>query len=180
MNLNTNLLARLMLSQLPGLVGALQGGAAAPANPSDLARRQRNQNNAVAMLSAASGLLTPSPNRYPLGPLQRMGSGLGAALQNSTDGANQASILDALGMGGRPGPGQPAPARRQPVPAAAAQGTAPERAAHRPKLRQFTGTVANRLDHPPVLPGGWKLYGYEQDTGSPVYVGPGQQLRIYV
>jgi len=183
MNLNTNLLARLMLSQLPGLVGALQAGAAAPANPSDLARRQRNQNNAVGMLSAASGLLTPSPNRYPLGPLQRMGAGLGAALQSSTDGANQASILDALGMGGRPGSGeprQPAQARRQPVPAALAQGPAPEAPAHRPKLRQFTGIVANRLDHPPVLPGGWKLYGYEQDTGSPVYVGPSQQLRIYV
>ena len=103
MYLNSNLLAQLMLSQLPGLVGALQPAAAGPANLSEMARRQRNQNNASAMLSAASGLLTPSPNRYPLGALQRLGAGLGAALQSHTDGANQVSILDALGMEGRGG-----------------------------------------------------------------------------
>ena len=193
MYLNSNLLAQLMLSQLPGLVGALQPAAAGPANLSEMARRQRNQNNASAMLSAASGLLTPSPNRYPLGALQRLGAGLGATLQSHTDGANQVSILDALGMEGRGGqsrasatarsgaPGLHAQARRHgaPVPAALAAGPASEAPVRRPKLRQFTGTVANRLEHPPVLPGGWKLYGYEQDTGSPVYVGPGQQLRIY-
>jgi hypothetical protein len=47
------------------------------------------------------------------------------------------------------------------------------------KLEDFSGTLASRLDHPAVLPGGWKLYGYAKEGGRPVYVGPGQQLRVY-
>jgi len=47
------------------------------------------------------------------------------------------------------------------------------------KLEDFSGTVARRLDHPAVLPGGWKLYGYEKEGGRPVYVGPGRKLRVY-
>lgn len=48
-----------------------------------------------------------------------------------------------------------------------------------PRLRKFNGKLARRLAHPAVLPGGWELYGYEEDSGSPVYAGPGQELRIY-
>src|SRR5260370_20882284 len=106
MDINTNLIARLMLSELPGLVGALQPAGPGAQNVSDQARRQRNQNLANAMLSAASGLLAPSPNRYPLGPLQRLAVGLGAGLQSYNDGAQQGRVLDALGIDGADGPGQ--------------------------------------------------------------------------
>jgi len=101
MNLNNNLIARLMLNELPGLVGALQPAGGAPQNLGEMARRQHSQNRANAMLSAASGLLTASPNRYPLGPLQRLGAGLGAALQSYNEAGQQGGILDALGMDAR-------------------------------------------------------------------------------
>src|SRR5260370_19595178 len=104
MDINTNLIARLMLNELPGLVGALQPAGPGAQNMSDPARRQRNQNLANAMLSAASGLLAPSPNRYPLGPLQRLGVGLGAGLQSYNDGAAQGRVPGAVGVhrGGAP------------------------------------------------------------------------------
>ncbi len=207
MNLNSNLIARLMLNQLPGLAGALQPAGGAPQSPSEMARQQHNQNLTNAMLSAASGLLAPSPNRYPLGPLQRLSAGLGAALQSYSGGAQQGGILDALEMDGRAAqprasaaaaarPGRVAPVRTArtvsaPVPAeasglktlgrtAARAGGAPRQPASRQlKLEEFTGTLASRLDHPAVLPGGWKLYGYEKEGGRPVYMGPGRRLRVY-
>jgi hypothetical protein len=207
MNLNNNLIARQMLNELPGLVGALQPAGGAPQSLSDMARRQHSQNLANAMLSAASGLLTPSPNRYPLGPLQRLGAGLGAALQSYDEGGQQGGILDALGMDGRVTPrrvsavGAARPGRVAPRPrariasapvAAEALGakvlgrsaTLPSRALRKAasrqlKLEDFSGTVAQRLDHPAVLPGGWKLYGYEKEGGRPVYMGPGRKLRVY-
>jgi len=222
MDINTNLIARLMLNELPGLVGALQPAGPAAQNVSDAAGRQRNQNLANAMLSAASGLLAPSPNRYPLGPLQRLGVGLGAALQSYDGGAQQGRILDALGIDGGGAPVQArvsaiAPGRRGGVaphararaavapegaavaadaPAAPAlagaagdgalrrlagrAGGVPRKAGTRAvKLEPFTGTLARRLEHPAVLPGGWKLYGYEKESGRPVYTGPGLQLRVY-
>jgi hypothetical protein len=207
MNLNSNLIARLMLNELSGLGGALQPAGAAPQNLSEMARRQRNQNLTNAMLSAASGLLTPSPNRYPLGTLHRLGAGLGAALQGYNEGAPQAGILDALGMGGgtalprgdaaaagrrgapiprRAGRTVPAPlaaaasAGKIPGRAQASAGSAVRKPASRPlKLEDFTGTLARRLEHPAVLAGGWKLYGYENESGRPVYMGPGRQLRVY-
>ncbi len=208
MNHNSNLIARLTLNQLPGLAGALQPAGAAPQGLNELARLQHSQNLANAMLSAASGLLTPSPNRYPPAPLQRLGAGLGAALQSYNRGTPQGRILEALGMDGRaeqprasagaaarPGRDAPgrAPARKAPAPvhgaAAGAQalgrtGVLSSRALRKPasrqlKLEDFSGTLASRLDHPAVLPGGWKLCGYDQEGGRPVYVGPGRKLRVY-
>jgi len=38
--------------------------------------------------------------------------------------------------------------------------------------------VARRLEDPAVLPGGWELYGYDKKSDRPVYVGPGQELRV--
>jgi hypothetical protein len=165
------------------------------------------------MLAAASGMLARSPNRYPLGPLQRLGAGLGA-LQSYSEGGARGRILDALGMDGHGARSRTgataraalkgtAPARA--VPAAAAPelagadsldsgrraAPAPRRiagratAAHRKAaaggatLRKFSGTLARRLNHPAVLPGGWQLYGYEKESGRPVYVGPDRELRIY-
>jgi hypothetical protein len=193
MNLNTNLLARLMLAQLPGLVGAMQLAAAAPPSLSELARRQRKQNMTNALLS--TGLLTPNPKRYPPVPPQRTGAGLSAVPQSRNDGAGQRQVIEALGMGGhgvqsrgiaiagpRLGGQAPAQARHKlaPEPAEPAKGSSHQGASRVPKLREFTGTLANRLNYPPVLPGGWKLYGYERHTGNPVYIGPGRQLCVYV
>jgi len=172
-----------------------------------MARRQHRQNVANAMLAAAAGLLTPSPTRYQLGPLQRLGAGLGAALQSYNDGAGQERILDALAMDGggvparisgrsaRPQRMMSAPAATQLAAAQSAvsgrrtaavrrrMGGANEMArkhgSARAALHKFDGTLASRLDHPAVLPGGWKLYGYAKDSGSPVYVGPDAELRIY-
>src|SRR5271165_6962084 len=132
MNLNNNLIARLMLNELPGLVGALQPAGGAPQSASEMARRQHSQNLANAMLSAASGLLTPSPNRYPLGPLQRLGAGLGAALQSYNEAGQQGGILDALGMDGR--------AAQRSVSAVAA--ARPGRVAPRPVARMGSARVA--------------------------------------
>ena len=61
----------------------------------------------------------------------------------------------------------------------ARSGSAVRKATSRLKLEDFTGTLASRLEHPAVLPGGWKLYGYEKEGGRPVYVGPKRQLRVY-
>ncbi len=208
MNPGINAIARLLIEELPGLAGAIQPLGAGAQSLSEMARQQRNQSLANAMLAAASGLLMPSPNRYPLGPLQRLGAGLGAALQAYNEGAAPVRVLDALGMEGQGGQsrtgaatrealGGIAPVRMAPASAAAKSaavesavsgrrlGPAPHSAAARksvsggPMLRRFTGTVARRLEHPAVLPGGWELYGYEENSGQPVYVGPGQELRIY-
>ncbi len=206
MNPKNKLIAQLMLKELPGLAGALQNGGGARQSLSQLARRQHHDHLANAMLSAVSSLLTPRPNRYPLGELQRLGAGLGAALPNSNEGGQQGGILDALGTDGRAQQRMSAvaaahpekvaprpPARGMSAPAAAEvsgamalrrAATPPRRALRKPasrqlKLEDFSGTVARRLDHPAVLPGGWKLYGYEKEGGRPVYVGPGRKLRVY-
>ncbi len=211
MNPGINAIARLLIEELPGLAGAIQPLGTGAQSLSELARQQRSQGLANAMLAAASGLLTPSPNRYPLGPLQRLGAGLGAALQAYNEGAAQVPMLDALAMGGQGGQSRtgaatrdrlggiaPVQSVRMPPASAAAKlaavesavsgrrvGPAPLSAAARksasggPTLRRFTGTLARRLEHPAVLPGGWELYGYEEESGRPVYVGPGQELRIY-
>jgi hypothetical protein len=217
MNRNHNVIARLMIEELPGLVGALQPAGGGARTLSDLARRQHRQNLANAMLAAASGLLMPGVNRDPLGPLQGLGAGLGAALQGYNRGPGQAGILDALGMvAGRGQPGHTArrravsngnpsqkSARTVSAPIApeledgeqaASSGRAsfaPHRGARRMSgaahkagrrgatLRKFSGTIGQRLEDPAVLPGGWQLYGYEKESGRPVYMGPGQELRIY-
>lgn len=209
MNLNSNLLARLMLNQLPGLAGTLQAAGGGRKGLGEWARRQHGQNLANAMLSATSGHLAPSPNHhYAPGPLQRLGAGLGAAMQSYNGGGLQGGILEVLGMDGsaarprasavarprrggvapRGGPAQkgpapaPAPASGNPAPGriVASPGRAVRKPASRQlKLEAFNGTVARRLEHPAALPGGWKLYGYEQGGGRPVYVGPGRQLRVY-
>ena len=207
--MNSNSIARL-IDELPGLVGALQPAGGAPQDLSELARRQHRQNVANAMLAAASGLLTPSPNRYPLGPLQRLGAGLGAALQSYGEGAGQERIMDALAadnagarsrgeagaqaaLGGAPlrAPHGRGALKATAGEAAAASGAmpAPRRIAGRSggaagkaegaRLRKFSGTLARRLEHPAVLPGGWHLYGYEKGSDRPVYVGPDRELRIY-
>ncbi len=201
MNHNSNLIARLTLNQLPGLAGALQP-AGGLQSLSELARRQHSQNLANAVLSAASGLLAPRPN--PPAPLQRLGAGLGAALQSYNGGTPQGRILEALGMVGRaaqprasaggaarPGGDAPrrAPARKAPAPVhgavAGAQALGRVSSALRKpasrqfKLEDFTGTLARTLDHPAILPGGWKLYGYDKEGGRPVYIGPGRKLRVY-
>jgi hypothetical protein len=207
MNPGINAIARLLIEELPGLAGAIQPLSGGAQSLSELAR-QPNQSLTNAMLAAASGLLMPSPNRYPLGPLQRLGAGLGAALQAYNEGAAQAPVLDAPAMEGqggqsrtgaaaREGLGGIAPAQPVRMPAAAKLaavesavsdrrvGPAPRSAAARksvsggPMLRKFSGTLARRLEHPAVLPGGWELYGYEEESGRPVYVGPDQELRIY-
>lgn len=213
MNLDGNPMARLMINQLPGLAGALQPSSGAAQRPSDLARRQQRQNLAKAMLVAASGMLAASPNRHPLGPLQRLGAGLGA-LQSQGDGGARARILEALGMDGRG-----VQSRTGAIAPAALKKTAPDRAssaaaeqdvtgaeppdsarraapasrriarranaAHHKaaagghKLRKFSGKVGRHLDHPAVLPGGWQLYGYEKESGKPLYAGPNRELRVY-
>jgi hypothetical protein len=208
MNLDGNLIARLMIDELPGLAGALQLSSGAAKSPSEPMRTPHRQNLANAILVAATRMLAPSLTpRYPLGPVQRLGPGLGA-LQSEV-GA-QGRILDAVGMEGgslqsrtgviaRAGLTKTVPARA--VSAAAvsqsaceeransARRSAPSRvgrstAAHRkaaggPALRRFSGTLAHRLDYPAVLPGGWQLYGYEKESGRPVYVGPNRELRVY-
>jgi hypothetical protein len=211
MNINSNLIARLLINELPGLAGALQPlGTAQGTN--ELARRGNSQNLSNAMLAAASGLLASNPSRYPLGPLQRLGGGLGAALQALSQGTGQEPMADAPGFdnggyrgggrGGRPALGgiagaRPRRARSAGIPelqrvesavSAGHASAAPQRIVRRGTgtaaasgartLRKFSGTVARRLDHPAVLPGGWQLYGYEE-SGSPIYVGPDQKLRIY-
>ena len=221
MDLNRNLLARLMLARLPGLLGAMQAAAAPALSVNDLALPQRNRNVNNALLSAASALLSPSANRYPLGPLERLSAPMGETIQNG--GAGQPQVLEALGMRGRggqsrmsaiapPRPAGPAPraqaaSKRMLEPAAVVEesltvalpvsrGASPSEADKQlvrraagvqrrsvsplPKLRQFTGRLGSRLGHPPVLPGGWKLYGYDRGTGNPVYIGPGGQLGIYI
>jgi len=175
MNRDTNLLARLMLTQLPGLVGAMQLAAVTPPSLSELARRQRNQNMANALLSTASGLVPPNPNRYAAVPLQRLGgqAAQAQALRKPTPDAER-SVADS--------PAAQDSARVRGVPSrivGRAAGAHHQDASRVPRLREFTGTLANRLHSPPVLPGGWQLYGYERDTGSPVYIGPGRQLRVY-
>ncbi len=177
MNSDTNLLARLMLTQLPGLVGAMQLAAVLPSSLGELARRQRNQNIANALLSTASGLVPPSPSRYAAVPLQRLGGQ-----------AAQASALRKPAPEPAERPAAEAPAAQDHAPGQGVRSRMAGRAAgahHQggsrvPRLREFTGTLASRLSSPPVLPGGWKLYGYEGKTGSPVYIGPGRQLRVYV
>jgi hypothetical protein len=189
---------------LQGLLGVLQSAGAGPGNMSELARRQKNQNLANSMLAAAAGLLTPSPNRYPLGPLQRMGAGLGAALgtldQSEGEGAEYgggeplASLSHApkkaMARTGRvtagaeltstrSASGKGHPSRTPRRAARTGIGPVPQAQMGEARLRRFTGTLSHRLEHPAILPGGWQLYGYEDKSGSPVYVGPGRQLRIY-
>jgi hypothetical protein len=206
MNPNSNVIAQLIIDELPGLVGALQpprGGQ----NLNELARRQRSRNLSNALLAGASGLLSPSPNRYPLGLLQRLGAGLGAAVQSYNQGANQEGILEALGMnGGGASAGGAAPHPRFSQAASKAIRTPPVTSAEEaltaessisgrrsmprePRgmqgagkgatLRKFSGVLTRRLEHPAVLPGGWQLYGYEKESGNPVYIGPKQELRTY-
>ncbi len=199
LNPGINAFARFVVDEMPGLLGAIQP-LGAPQSLSELARQQRSRNLANAMLAAASGMLMPSPNGYPLGRLQRLGAGLGAALQSYNEGAEQGRILDALGMDsqgasrggtmahpalGAVGPSGPqlAPAtstvsdrRSAPAPRPMTGGKPP---AIGPRLRKFNGKLASRLEHPAVLPGGWELYGYEEESGNPVYAGPGAELRTY-
>ncbi len=206
MNPGIDAITRLLMEELPGLAGALQPLGAGALSLSEAARQQRDQSLANAMLAAASGLLTPSPNRYPLGPLHRLGAGLGAALQAYGQGAAQAPVLDTLamrGQGGQPrssarsGALAPAPVRVPPVSSAAKlaavasavsdrrvgpasrAGAARKGASVGPMLRKFSGTPARLLEHPAVLPGGWELYGYEQDSGRPIYIGPDRELGVY-
>lgn len=188
---------------LQGLLGVLQSAGEAPGGMSELARRQKNQNLANSMLAAAAGLLTPSPNRYPLGPLQRMGAGLGAALgtldQSEGDGAEYGggeplalsrAPKNAMARTGRVTAGAEFTSARSTsgkghssrTPRRAARtgiGPVPQAQTGEARLRKFTGRLSHRLEHPAILPGGWQLYGYEEKSGSPIYVGPGRQLRIY-
>jgi hypothetical protein len=101
MNHNSNLIARLMIAELPGLVGAMQqaspGGQARARGLSDMALRQHRRNLGNAMLVAASRLLAPASKGNPAGSLQRLGAGLGAVMQGQ--GAMEPGILDALGDG---------------------------------------------------------------------------------
>jgi hypothetical protein len=201
MDINSGSIGRLVANELPGLLGALQPAAGAAQNIGQIARRQSLAN---AMLAAAAGLLTPSSNRYPLGPLQRLGAGLGAALE-SLDAA-PAPLAMFQTPGGNTAPGEGAAmegaARKQgrvfalSKVAARSDGarqrpsSAPRRTASggprllgrpgRPVLRKFNGALGRRLEHPAVLPGGWQLYGYEAKSGHPVYAGPGRELRVYL
>jgi hypothetical protein len=174
MNRDTNLLARLMLTQLPGLVGAMQLAAVVPPGLSELARRQRNQNMANALLATASGFLPFSPSRYASVTPQQPGGQAAQAFRKPAPEPAQRSAAD--------GPAAQDSASVRSVPSRLIKRAA---SAHHqggldvPRLREFTGILANRLNSPAVLPGGWKLYGYERDTGRPVYIGPGRQLRVY-
>ncbi len=177
MNRDTNLLARLMLTQLPGLVGAMQLAAVLPSSLNELARRQRNQNIANALLSTASRLVPPSPSRYAAVPLQRLGGQAAQApeIPKRAPEPAERSAADAPAVQDHAS-GRGVPSRM----AGRAAGAHHQGGPRVPRLREFTGTLARRLSSPPVLPGGWKLYGYERETGSPVYIGPGRQLRDYV
>jgi hypothetical protein len=181
----------------------LQPGVAKPAALNQIAGGQDRQNLANAMLAAVAGLLMPSRNRYPLGPLQRLGAGLGAALETYNEAPGR--VIYGLGASSAPYEGgafDGAAARSargfrpKALGGTRASGSrvnfAPEgrRIARRltgpakaqsagSRLRKFNGTVARRLDHPAVLPGGWQLYGYEKESGNPIYAGPDSQLRIY-
>ncbi len=203
MAIDTDSSGTLVANQLPGLLGILQPAGAATLD--QLARGQDRRQLANAMLAAAAGLLTPSPNRYPLGPLQRLGAGLGAALGSYDRGAIPTGIfaaldgrrglphvgIEALGSGARPrrrsgaaadGAARLASGALQAAARLRAGGTLePSGAAPsgRRRLRKFTGSLGRRLDHPASLPGGWELYGYEKQTGNPVYAGPGSELRVY-
>lgn len=169
MNRNANVLARLMLTQLPGLVGAMQLAAVASPSLSELARRQRNQNMTNALLSRAAGLLAPRAN-YPLMPPPRLGIPAPQVEARRKPATKPAEGLTADALAGQVAE----PARLAGRSAMHRQG-----APRVPRLREFTGILASRLDSPAVLPGGWKLYGYERGTDSPVYIGPGRQLRVY-
>ena len=209
MNLDGNLMARLMIAELPGLAGALQLSSGPAKSPSELMRRQHRENLAKAMLVAATGMLAPSRNLYRLKQLQRLGAGL-AALQS--EGAARERVQAALGLDGaslqsrsgviaRAGLKKTVPAHAvsaaaasqspgvEPAGSARRSAAASSRVARRAKetdrrasggsmLRRFGGTMV-RLDHPAILPGGWQLYGYEKQSGRPVYLGPNRELRVY-
>jgi hypothetical protein len=102
MNRNSNLMTRLMIAELPGLVGAMQaaspGGQGRGRVLSDLALQQHRRNLGNAMLLAASRLLAPASKGNPAGSLQRLGAGLGA-WQGSGQGAGGPGILDVLATG---------------------------------------------------------------------------------
>ena len=197
MNVDARSVGRVLANELPGLLGVLQPGAGAAQNPAEAARRQGLAN---AMLAAAAGLLTPSPNRYPLGPLQRLGAGLGAALESLDAAPPSALFQTSGGEAAGQGSATEGAARKKgrvlakvAAPAAAA-GQRPSKEPHRagsrgagrlarqrgPALRKFNGSLGRRLEHPAVLPGGWQLYGYEAKSGNPVYAGPGRELRVYL
>jgi hypothetical protein len=208
---DSNSLGELVTNQLPGLLGVLQPAAAGAMSLNQAASGHNRQNLANAMLAAAAGLLTPSPNRYPLGPLQRLGAGLGAAMESYDRGPAPMGILSALeGRRGLPraaGAIDEADRATRPMRRDASRGPRATAAAQsdsraelasvaRPKaagarvasrntvsdnrrLRKFNGSLGRRLDHPASLPGGWELYGYEKQSGHPVYVGPGSELRVY-
>jgi hypothetical protein len=190
MKSNRNVIARLMIAELPGLAGALAPSGRAAQIIADLARRQHRQNQANAVLAAASGRPASGMNRYPVEPLQRLGAGLAAALPIGNRVAGQAGLLERPGTirGTKPaGPAPVAPeveaedspdSRRRVATAPRrvaghTKGAAHKGVARRPTLRKFKGTLGRRLEHPAVLPGGWALYGFEKQSGNPVYVGPG-------
>lgn len=210
MDVTTANLLTLMLKQLPGLAGAIQAAAAPASGLTTIAGAQRNQNIINALLNAVSGLLATNPTGYSIGPLQRLSPRVGTVLGGYDDGAAQAQLLGALGMGGRgaqsrgsapaaqPPVGHPPQAQERSRPTSgltavaeqtpcdsvqyvAQQVTATTHQSESPvrKLREFNGTLSSRLCHPAVLPGGWRLYGYARGTGDPVYIGPGNELRVY-
>ncbi len=189
MTFNSNSMAGL-INGLPGLLGALQP-LNAPLDPAELARRIQRRNLSQAMLGAAARLLAAHPNRYR--PLAlNMGTGAPprthahtAGGERSHESAGETRRLGALGGAASIQAGEGENVRREPRrrDLAHRSGRRVQEPAHRgpspgARLRRFSGTVSRRLAHPAVLPGGWELYGFEAG-GSPVYSGPGGELRIY-
>lgn len=207
MNFNTNLLARLA-TELPGLAGALQPINSA-VQLGDLARRQQRRNLADAVISAlvsrssnrppvglpqrASGgrgalqgygsggapvrILDGLDDTGESGKQQRRGSTAPMAVRSPapTRAVAEAATPD-MGNTGAEGSGeQNAPRRR----VRGASGIHRKSAGGGATLRKFEGTLARTLKDPAVLPGGWQLYGYEKESGRPVYVGPKRELRVY-
>jgi len=114
------------------------------------------------------------------------GRGLSAAIPTSLAGL--AGMAPALRLAS--GPTAPEPAAEKSVASDRHPAQRARRSARRantarkpappagPTLQKFSGSVARRLEDPAVLPGGWELYGYDKKSDRPVYVGPGQELRV--
>jgi hypothetical protein len=148
----------------PGLAGALAptsnpapGGAPGLLNQRDLA---------MAALGAASAMVTPNLSRYPVSAMQRLGLGVMAGLQGL---ANAPS--------GRPQPSRGA--RAQAASAANTQAQSPTKPMATLHARLAPGVRRLQATMPLTLAGGWSLYGFDQRSGKPVYIGPNRALRIF-
>ena len=199
MSLDNGLLNRLVMAQLPGLAAALQSAGGSAVNSGQLQRRQSNQDIADTMLRAAAGMLSPSPNRYPLGRLQRLGLGLGAALGGYDGDLQGGQLAGLITRGTMPNHARASTPRihgRSAGPDRLGEGLVPslplarrEAGSNQPRtarkgkqagmLREFRGELGRRLESPAVLPGGWTLHGYAKEGAKPVYIGPAGQLMIY-